>query len=147
MADEDPFVKIRRELEDMNVSDETEEKLLRLGDPDAIKVPELPKVDEYDERLRALHERTDSAKMAREAQAQEMDRRRTSDQESYKGLGTGLQIAYAIIGMPLFGFGIGWLLDRSLNGNAWKPMLTLLGAVVGIGYAIWSLNRQERGGR
>ncbi|CAN5539907.1 hypothetical protein BH11ARM2_BH11ARM2_38870 [soil metagenome] len=144
MADEDPFEKIRRELEGMDVSEETEEKLLRLGNPDAVKAPDLPQVDEYDDRFAALHAKTESARQKREQETREVNRRITADQENYRGLGFGLQLAYAIIGMPLLGFGIGWLLDKSLGGDGWRPIMTLLGAVLGIGYAVWQLNRQNR---
>ncbi|RYG39973.1 AtpZ/AtpI family protein [bacterium] len=140
-------MKIRRELEkegEIDELDAKEARLLELGDLNVAKVPDLPEVDEYDERLRDLHSKTFAAREMRESQNRQEARERAADQESYRGLGTGLQIAYAIIGLPIFGFGAGWLLDRALNANGWKPILTMLGAVVGIGYAIWTLNRENQ---
>ncbi|RYG36753.1 hypothetical protein EON81_08760 [bacterium] len=136
-------MKIRRELDQVDEIDEKEARLLELAEPNAVKMPELPQVDEYDDRFRDLHAKTFAAREARDTQARQEARRRETDQADYRGLGTGLQIAYAIIGLPIFGFGAGWLLDNALHGTAWKPILTMLGAVAGIGYAVWHLNRQK----
>ncbi len=71
------------------------------------------------------------------------------DPESARGLGTGLTIAYAIIGMPLVGWAIGALIDRASNNTGpnnleWAAVLTLLGSVVGVTFAIFVASRMSK---
>ena len=61
--------------------------------------------------------------------------------EGGKSLGKGLQIAYAIIGVPIVAYGVGYFIDRQTGTTFWSGILTILGAAIAVGYAMWSANR------
>jgi len=61
--------------------------------------------------------------------------------EQGRNLGVGLSIAYAILGAPLVGFGIGFLIDQVTKGVFWRGALGLLGCCLGVGYAMVVANR------
>lgn len=61
--------------------------------------------------------------------------------EQGRNLGVGLTIAYAILGAPLVGFGIGFLIDQATKGVFWRGALGLLGCCLGVGYAVIVANR------
>jgi len=103
--------------------------------------------DDLEQKLQAIEAQAKEARARQRARSQEKERRAGTDQETARGLGLGLSIAYAIIGMPMVGLALGWYLDDRFNANAWKPMLVMLGAVAGIGYAVYQLNRNERSSR
>ena len=74
----------------------------------------------------------------------EIDRQRRGDQESARGLGTGLMAAYALIGLPMVGAGAGYLLNRVTGGNAWLPIFAILGMVAGIWWVLRLTGAQDR---
>ncbi|MBL8064904.1 MAG: AtpZ/AtpI family protein [Chthonomonadaceae bacterium] len=56
--------------------------------------------------------------------------------EGGRNLGLGLQIAYAILGVPIVFFGVGWLIDRQVGGTLWQGLLTIFGAAIAVWYAV-----------
>lgn len=64
--------------------------------------------------------------------------------EQGRNLGVGLTIAYAILGAPLVGFGIGLLIDQATKGVFWRGALGLLGCCLGVGYAMVVANRSAK---
>ncbi len=61
-----------------------------------------------------------------------------------QGLGKGLQIAYAILGVPLVGFGVGYFIDQATGGGTmWRGVLTILGGAIAVWYAIVSGNSKQ----
>lgn len=99
---------------------------------------------EFEERMRKLEERVQESKTVREAQQRETKRQLQSERESARGLGIGLSIAYTIIGLPLFGYGVGYFIDQSTGGQAAKGIAMMIGAIAGIAMAFVMLNRQEK---
>ncbi len=99
---------------------------------------------EFDERMRKLESRVQESKAVREAQQRETKRQLDSDRESSRGLGVGLSVAYAILGLPLFGYGVGYFIDNATGGNTAKGIAMMVGAIVGIGSAFYILNRQNK---
>ena len=97
--------------------------------------------DEFEERLSKLEKRASDAKQVREAQQRETERKQASEQESAKGAGVGLQVAYMIMGVPLLFAGIGWFIDRSQGTGVFVGVGTLVGAVIGIAMTIYTLNK------
>jgi F0F1-type ATP synthase assembly protein I len=95
---------------------------------------ELEEIERKARTTKAQH-RKNEAKIAAD--------RRTSA-EDQRALGVGLNIAFAIVGLPLVGAGIGWLLNRQLGTPIWTGILSLAGATLGIVYAIYVLNRTQK---
>lgn len=98
----------------------------------------------FDERLRELESRAEKHRIVREAARAKTQRQQSKDADSARGLGVGMTIAYAILGMPLVGAGLGWLLDERLGVKIWMGIGMLLGAVAGIGFAVLTINRVNR---
>ena len=110
-----------------------------------LKAPEIPAdVDaDFDRRMTDLEARASAARGVREAKQKQTERELKSDREATRGLGYGLSIAYTIIGLPLFGYGVGYLIDKSMGTEIWKGFAMLAGAVLGIGMAFWMMNKHE----
>ncbi|MBS1709960.1 MAG: hypothetical protein JSS65_14700 [Armatimonadetes bacterium] len=96
----------------------------------------LDQLTKLEESARSSRRSLERAHAREEAKAQET-------QETGRGLGVGLSIAYAIIGVPLAGFAVGYLIDRRPNGP-FASGLTVAGAVAGVAYAIMAVNRHNK---
>lgn len=99
---------------------------------------------EFEDRLQKLHDRAESMKSKRDAVEAERTRHTVAEQASARGLGVGLSVAYAIIGLPLLCAGIGWLIDRSAGGNTGKALGAVIGLAIGIVVAIRLLGHEEK---
>ena len=66
-----------------------------------------------------------------------------SDMSSWRMGGVGLTAAYAMVASVIAGFGVGWLLDRGSDSVTWRAILTLVGAVLGLGFAIFVVLREQ----
>jgi F0F1-type ATP synthase assembly protein I len=132
--------RVREELSQMEGLPELPEDKI----PQLAATPNLPKVPDFDERLRDLESRAQAAKDRRESKARTEARRLANDAESHKGLGLGLTVAYAIIGVPLFGILVGYGLDSANGTNMFKGMGALVGSICGIIGAVVILNRQNQ---
>ena len=101
--------------------------------------------DNFEGRLKDLEERSSEAKDRFEKRKKIEDQRIRSEGEAARGAGVGLSVAYTIIGLPLFGFGVGYAIDRFAmgGGTKWQSILGLVGAFVGVGMAVWMLQRPQ----
>jgi F0F1-type ATP synthase assembly protein I len=107
------------------------------------KAPEIPGFDaEFESKVRELEVRANAAKNKREEEQRVIRKQKASDAEAAQGLGNGLAVAYAIIGVPMLGFGIGWLVDRQAGGSFFGSLGAVLGMVIGMAYAMFILNRR-----
>jgi F0F1-type ATP synthase assembly protein I len=97
--------------------------------------------DDLEAGLKRVESRAAEAKAAQEALRSEAERIGAADGDSARGLGVGLSIAYTIIGVPLLGVLVGWIVDSQLGTNVWKGLGMLIGAVIGIALAFVFLNR------
>jgi F0F1-type ATP synthase assembly protein I len=100
--------------------------------------------DGFDARLKEIEERADHHRVRSQAAKAKAAREDRQNADSARGLGVGMTIAYAILGMPLLGAGLGWLLDERLGGKLWIGVGMLLGAAAGIGFAVLTLNRVNK---
>lgn len=106
---------------------------------------EMAKIDrDFAAKAEALNARLDESRGRYENAKLKEEKENRSTGEASRGLGVGMTVAYAIIGIPLFGAGGGWLLDRALGGNAWQPILTVAGAFLGVGFAVFVLNKHNK---
>ena len=89
----------------------------------------MPSLDDGHQQLESrLKQIETSAQQARERHVKAMGASEREQQirgESGYGLGVGLLVAYTIVGVPLGGALVGWLIDRGLGTDGWKGGLTL----------------------
>ncbi len=98
---------------------------------------ESPVDDDMEGRLADIERR---AGAARERQ-KSAEPKPMLDTDVSRGLGTGLSAAYAIIGLPLVGAGVGWLIDRAV-GTTFIVVIGVVGGLVGgIFHAVQLSNR------
>ncbi len=96
---------------------------------------------EFSDRVRQVDARLDKIQDAKRADQEMKSKRQSSEGEAARGLGAGLSAAYAIIGCPLLGAGIGFLIDRGLGTQSGIAIGTVVGAGIGMVGAITILNR------
>ena len=134
------FRRVQEELRAMelpNVPDEQVDARVRNMDPrGATALPEVPDVELFERRTRKAQ---GTHRLAKSQEAERL----ASDGRANKGLGVGLAIAYTLLGLPMAGLGIGFLLDRMLGATIWKGIGTVVGAAGGIAFAVMMLNREN----
>jgi F0F1-type ATP synthase assembly protein I len=99
---------------------------------------------EFEERLARIEAKAEAVRAAREGKSAAESKRRGSDAEDYRGLGIGLAVAYTIIGVPIAGAAIGWLLDQAMGSALWIQVCTLAGATLGVFMAVLMLNKANQ---
>lgn len=101
--------------------------------------------EELEEKLKQFEAKSADVRGKYENKKLEQKRILKSEGQAARGLGNGLMIAYTILGFPMLGFGGGWLIDRYAvgRGNGWQTWLGLLGFFVGVGMAMFMLNRMS----
>ena len=100
--------------------------------------------DDFEARLKSLEDRAKSQKLVRDNKEREVQRKQNSERDSARGLGIGLSIAYTIIGMPILGLIIGYILDGGNTSQTYKSIGVLAGAVLGIVMTFVILARANR---
>lgn len=107
--------------------------------------------EEVDRRLESMDERTRTAGQVQMPTPPELEYKRrnfaqdSSDKGGYRGLGIGLSAAYALVGMMIFGVGIGWLIDHGPQSSNVGPAFGgLAGCVIGIVFVLWLINRENK---
>jgi F0F1-type ATP synthase assembly protein I len=135
---EERFRKLRSELESMRLPDlSNESEPDNSSDPLHVELPPVPEV----------HELTSSAWKSKEkydAQKRETEKRQRGEQDSARGAGVGLSIAYTIIGVPMFFILVGWFMDAKLKTETYRGLGALIGSVLGIVVAIAQINRNNQ---
>ncbi|HWA83657.1 MAG TPA: hypothetical protein VG820_09500 [Fimbriimonadaceae bacterium] len=115
------------------------------------KFPEPPSDEAIEARLEKMRSKISEAGKSRMPEPPEFEVKRprmlqtnTSDKHGYRSLGIGMTAAYALVGMMMLGVGLGWLVDHGNNSANVGPALGgLAGCVVGIGFVIWLINRDQ----
>lgn len=119
--------------------DQLEEKAGEIG-----VRPDTAAIDaEFEAKLKSLEERAKNVHETRQAQKAQVQKTMKSDREAARGLGLGLSIAYTILGLPMAGYFIGWLIDRQTGNTTASGLLTVLGAFLGVFMAIYMVNRSQ----
>lgn len=104
---------------------------------------------EFGEKLNSMGSKISSGKSRYETTKAKSSNTSGMDPESARGLGTGLTVAYAIIGVPLFGWAVGMGIDQLTKNNApgslqWASVLALVGSVVGVTFAVIVASRMNK---
>jgi F0F1-type ATP synthase assembly protein I len=146
MADDDKLID-----RDGNVDEEELDRRIRdLGLDESPAEQAKEKVeridDDFELRLRQLEDRAAKHRVIREGKKQEETRKRVNDAESAKGLGVGLSLAYTIIGTPIIGIAIGWLIDLQTGTQNYRSIGAIAGMILGIFAAIVIFNKSNRQG-
>lgn len=139
-SNEEIEARLRRIRDELTSSDD----YLELGNanmPDLKPLPQIPDDPSFDEKLADLERRAIEAKARREEAESRKSKALKKDAESHRGLGVGLTVAYTIIGMPLLGIGIGWLIDVNQGTQAYRGLGALIGSVLGVIGAVIVLQR------
>lgn len=95
------------------------------------------RVDNFGRKLDEIGAKRDSRNRAKKSQSQ-------LDRDAARGLGVGMMVAYLIIGVPLGGALIGYLIDRGSGGGNATAIGVVAGAIVGVAMAISVMNRANR---
>lgn len=101
---------------------------------------------EFEKRLQTVESKALEHKRKRETVAAQESKRMASDSESTRGLGVGMTVAYAILGMPLLGAAVGWLIDQRIGTSLWQGIFMLLGAVAGIAFTVITIQKNDKSG-
>lgn len=105
--------------------------------------PDLP--PEMDAKLREIEERAKIARHRQQMAENRTEKARRSDAEAARGLGLGLTGAYALLGTPIVGWGIGKLIDSRIGGGGkgWETGLTMAGFAMGLAYIILVVQKRQ----
>ncbi len=101
---------------------------------------------ELKDGLKNLHVRAEGWKVRTAAQSAEKKRQAMADVHVAKGLGLGLTVAYTIIGVPLAGLAVGWVIDHYAGTTTAKGIGMLIGAGIGMAMALFILKRSSEDG-
>lgn len=120
------------------------ERLGQAASDSVQKFAEDSKIDpDFEERLKAVEMKGIEHKRKRETVKAQESKRNRVDAASTKGLAVGMTVAYAILGMPLFGAAVGWFIDQRLGISMWQGILMLVGAVAGIAFTVFTLQKSD----
>ena len=116
-----------------------EEVDARLADIQSRPIGSLPSFDDHLDsleskamRARGVHQKAQNAEPSRIA----------SDRRASRGLGIGLAMAYTMIGLPLLGIVLGFLLNKLVPGP-WIAVGVVGGFIAGVAFALFLGNRER----
>jgi F0F1-type ATP synthase assembly protein I len=125
--EEDPFEAVVRQMEEQAAN---------------LKAELPPDLDEeFDERMRSLDQKVAAQKAVRDNVKKEEARKTQLDRDATRGLGIGLNVAYALIGLPLVGAGLGWFLDKQTGASFWTGLCVVGGLIFAIAYTVLLMNQ------
>ena len=134
--------RLRRAVADLDTGfdiDAGESTLLEIEDRiNAISEEHRQKLssdEEFEARMAALHEKVDRIQSIRQAANRSEKKQQASDGKVAASMGIGLSIAYTIIGCPLAGYGIGYLIDMQMGTTTIRSYAAMVGIIIGMGVA------------
>ena len=98
----------------------------------------------FDDPLTSLEARAGKARGVHRRAMNAEPSRIDGDRRASKGLGVGLASAYTMIGLPLVGAILGFLLNKAVPGP-WVPLGVVVGFVAGVAFALFLGNREKDG--
>ena len=99
--------------------------------------------EETDSAIADIERRAAELKASQQQKVQVQTEQRQVSAGDSRGLGIGMTVAYVIVGVPLAGALVGWLIDKATKASIYTGFGTLLGAVIGIGMTIAIINREN----
>lgn len=114
-----------------------------LDNTSAEKIPDHEH-DEYHQKMAELETRLHAAQQKKDApEKAKASLSGSLDQKSSLSTGLGLSLAYTIIGTPLLGYALGLGINKVTGTQGWQIWLTLIGSVIGIGWTVMVVNRNN----
>lgn len=98
---------------------------------------------EFDKKLKAARAGSMPEPPEWNYQRPKMSGKNKVEENNYLGMGIGISIAYTLVGCTLAGWGIGKLIDMPSGGYLGQAIGTLVGAVVGLAAAIFTIVRAQ----
>lgn len=138
-SDDEIAARLRRVREELNAM----EGLPELPPDDIPSIPSRPPTPEFDDEFERLQARAKAVSDRRAAEKRVVKKQLQKEAEGNRGLGLGMSAAYAIIGVPLFGIGVGFLIDLKTGTTFFRGLGALLGSIGGIVGAVMMLNRGQ----
>ncbi len=140
---EERFRRVQEELRALELpnmpDDEVEARVARIKERTPTGLPDVP--TDLDARLGKFESRAAAAKVVHDKAKGTEYSRIASDGKATRGLGVGLAIAYALIGLPLVGALLGFLLSRVVGGP-WVAIGAVLGFIGGIAFTVYLSARE-----
>ncbi len=135
------FRRVQEELKAMELPEIPDDEVdAKLQDLKSRSFGELPSVDA---QFESLEKRASAARVTHSKAKNAEPSRIDSDRRASRGLGLGMAMAYTMIGLPLLGIVLGFLLNKVFPGP-WIAVGVLAGFVAGVGFAV-SLSNRESG--
>jgi F0F1-type ATP synthase assembly protein I len=134
------FRRVQEELRAMELPDMPDEAVdAHLEEMRSRSFGDLPGVDaQFD----AIEKRASAARLIH-AKAKNADSSRIgSDGRAARGLGIGLAMAYTMVGLPLFGLVVGFLINKVVPGP-WIAVGVVGGFIAGVVFALYLSNREK----
>jgi F0F1-type ATP synthase assembly protein I len=142
--------RLRRAVADLDTGfdiDAGESTLLEIEDRiNAISEEHRQKLssdEEFEARMAALHAKVDRIQSARKATIRNEKKKQASDGKAAAGMGIGLSIAYTIIGCPIVGYGIGYLIDMQMGTTTARSYAAMVGIIIGMGAAFYLIQKSN----
>ena len=100
---------------------------------------ELPSVDaQFD----SLEKRASAARLTHAKAKNDEPSRIASDRRASRGLGIGMAMAYTMLGLPLLGIIIGFLINK-VSPGPWIAIGVVAGFIAGVVFALFLSNREK----
>jgi len=93
------------------------------------------------DRLASIERRGNAAIEKRMAEERKIEAGSFSSGGLGKSTGIGLSVAYALLGLPLVGYGLGWLVDRGTQSNVFQLVGFCVGGAAGIWFSVHQMKR------
>ena len=134
------FRRVQEELRAMELPDMPDEAVdAHLEEMKSRSFGDLPSVDaQFD----AIEKRASAARLTHAKAKNEEPSRIASDRRASRGLGIGMAMAYTMIGLPLLGAIIGFLINKVAPGP-WVPAGVVVGFIAGVVFALYLSNREK----
>src|SRR5947209_1082734 len=133
--------------EELNEEDELERRFREIEERTAAlrehHASEAHIGDDTDSAISDIERRAAELKATQQKKAQVQSEQRKVEADTSRGLGIGMTVAYVIVGVPLTGALVGWLIDKATKASIYTGIGTLLGAVIGIAMTIAIINREN----
>lgn len=100
-------------------------------------------LDEIDTRLELLKQKAAASRAKHDRATKLSESEIASSSRNARASGLGLTVAYMIMGFPMAGAGVGWIIDRATGASTWMGILTTIGAVVGVAVTVAMVNKHS----